>query len=91
MGTIVAQNIPNIVNETKNLAQLKNATKEISVDTPKLTTSIGIKNELSQEKAKELAKTLELKPMGVTEVTDQTKLDKALEPKSKSGSRGRHA
>ena len=91
MGTIVAQNIPNIVNETKNLAQLKNATKEISVDTPKLTTSIGIKNELSQEKAKELAKTLELKPMGVTEVTDQTKLGKALEPKSKSGSRGRHA
>ena len=91
MGTIVAQNIPNIVNETKNLAQLKNATKEISVDTPKLTTSIGIKNELSQEKAKELAKTLELKPMGVTEVTDQTKLDKALEPKSKSESRGRHA
>jgi len=91
MGTIVAQNIPNIVNETKNLAQLKNATKEISVDTPKLTTSIGIKNELSQEKTKELAKTVELKPIGVTEVANQTTLDKALQSKSKSGSRGRHA
>ncbi len=91
IGTILAQNMPNIANEAKNLDQLKNTIKEISVDTPKLKTSIGIKNELSQEKAKELAKTLELKPMGVAEVTDRTKLDKTLEPKSKSESRGRHA
>jgi hypothetical protein len=91
IGTIVAKNIPSIANETKNLNQLKNATKEVSIDTPKLKTSTAIKNELSQEKTKELAKTVELKPIGVTEVANQTTLDKALQSKSKSGSRGRHA
>jgi hypothetical protein len=91
VGTIVAQNIPNIANEASNLDQLKKAVKEISIDTPKLTTSIGIKNELSPKKTKELAKTVELKSMGVAEVADRTKLDKALPLKSKPANRGRHA
>jgi len=88
IGIIVAQNVPSIVKETKNL---KHLSKEISVDSPEPQASTGVKNELSQEKAKELAKTLALKPMGVAKVVDQTKLTQTLKSKPKSTSRGRHA
>jgi len=91
IGNMVAQSVPTIVNETKNLNQLKEISKQILIDDPDLSKSTNIKNELSQEKAKELAKTLEIKPIGVAEATDLSTPERTLKQKSKSSKRGRGA
>ena len=91
IGNIVAQNIPTIANETKNLNQLKKISKQVLIDGPELSNSVNIKNELSQEKAKELAKTLNIKSIGVVEAPDRSISEQTLEQKSKSITRGRNA
>ncbi len=89
IGNMVAQKVPSIANETKNLNQLKNISKQVLIDAPELSNSVNIKNELSQEKAKELAKALEIKPIGVAEAPDQSATERMLEQKSKSNKLGR--
>ncbi len=89
IGNRIAQNVPSIVNETKNLNKLKRVDKEVLVDSPELTSRSSIKNQLSQEKIKEIAQVVERKPIDIPDVADRTVPERTLEQKSKSSGRSR--
>lgn len=88
VGNMIAQTIPTIANETKNLSQLKKESKQAVINGPDLSKSADIKNELSQEKAKVLAKTLKINPTEITKDVDRIIPEQTLQM-SKSSKRER--